>query len=61
MRETENCEVAPRLREVAMVTRISHKALLAQLSRLLAQDDAEDIPMSDEERKWLEDAFRDNG
>ncbi|WP_460274116.1 hypothetical protein [Celeribacter sp. ULVN23_4] len=61
MPETENCEVAPRLREVAMITRISRKALLVQLSRLLAQDDAEDIRRSDEELKWLEDAFHDNG
>ncbi|PTQ75810.1 hypothetical protein [Celeribacter persicus] len=53
-------EKHPKLQEVATITRITQEDFLAQLSQLLAFYDRDgDGILTDEEWKWVEDAFRD--
>lgn len=52
----------PNLREVATITRITQEDFLAQLAQALALYDRDgDGLLTEEEWKWVEDAYKDAG
>lgn len=58
----DNQPSGPKLREVATITRITQEDFLAQLAQALALYDQDgDGLLTEEEWKWVEDAYKDAG
>ncbi|WP_321364588.1 hypothetical protein [uncultured Celeribacter sp.] len=58
----DTTQPGPNLREVATITRITQEDFLAQLAQALALYDQDgDGLLTEEEWKWVEDAYKDAG